>query len=457
VQLTLTTADLRHALQSMPPLRFGRSVPRLPVIHVDDSVRYQRIAGFGGAMTDTSAWLLYVELVPSLRATVMRELFGQTGIHLSFVRIPMGASDFSATGVPYSYDDLPTGQSDPQLATFSIRHDRAYIIPALKAMLRIDPAIQTLANPWSPPPWMKANGAFDNSLNRGWLLPFAYQPLADYFVKFIQAYARQGVPIDAVTPQNEPLGGSPFPGMQLTEPAEERFVAGYLAPALAAAGLHPKIYGLDSGGPLPYSQALLTGPARSALAGIAWHCYGGIAPMSALEQSDPGVDQILSECSPGIIPYAPVEVAIDGTRNWASVVALWNLALDPAGGPVQPKNWGCRGCTGMITISERTHRARLGRSYYQFGQVSKFVQPGAVRVASDRLVSDYRIGPGNYGVTPGLDDVAFLNPDGTRVLVVFNNSTAARRFAIVWRGRSFSYGLPSRATATFTWRTAGTA
>jgi glucosylceramidase len=174
--------------------------------------------------------------------------------------------------------------------------------------------------------------------------------------------------------------------------------------------------------------------------------------MSALHRFDPSIDQIVSECSPGIIPYDPVEAAISATRNWASAVLLWNLALDLTGGPVQLPNYACTGCTGMIAVSEQAHRATLGLNYFQFGQMSKFVHRGAVRISSTRLVKDYRTGAGAYGVTPGLDDVAFLNPDRSKVLVVYNQSQVRRRFAVGWRTRTFKYALPAGATATFTWK-----
>ncbi len=452
VHVTLTTANLRRALSDMPPLRFGAKRPRLPLIRVDDAVRYQRMIGLGAAMTDSSAWLLYDELTPDERARVMQALFGRTGIRLDFVHIPMGASDFTANGVPYTYDDMPTGQTDPLLQNFSLAHDAGYIIPALQMMLRINPRIWTLANPWTAPPWMKTNGGYDNSFNGGVLLPEDYEPYAHYFVRFIQGYAGAGIPIDAITPENEPVAPSPFPAMQLDEPAEATLITQYLTPALAAAGVHTQIYGLDSGRILPYAQELVAGPARAALGGIAWHCYGGLDVMSALHREFPALSQIVSECSPGIIPHAAVEVAIDATRNWASAVQLWNLALDPAGGPVEPENWGCRGCKGLLMISEQTHQATFLLPYYQFGQMSRFVQPGATRIASTRFVSDYEAETPAYGITPGLDNVAFLNPDHTRVVVVYNNSMTQRAFAIAWRGTYVRYTLAARATATFEWR-----
>ncbi|MBV9839506.1 MAG: hypothetical protein JO156_15430 [Solirubrobacterales bacterium] len=451
VEVVLTNAGLTRALTRMPDQRFiARRTRGIPVINVDDRLRYQRITGFGAAMTDTAAWLLYDELSPTRRAAAMNELFGRSGIDLNFVRIPIGASDFTATGQPYSYDDLAPGQSDPSLAGFSIAHDQAYILPALREMLRIDPGVEILASPWSPPGWMKANQALDNPGARGTLLPSAYQALASYFVKFIQAYASLGVPVSALTPQNEPRAATPYPGMTFPAAQEAQWIAQDLEPALAAAGLRPRIYGGDDTW-LSDAQALLASPAAAALSGIAWHCYRGLGAMSALHAADPSVEQIVSECSTGIVPFSAAEIAIDGTRNWATAVVLWNLALDPYDGPVQ--SGGCPHCTSVVTINEAgPHEATLGQNYYQLGQVSKFVRRGAVRIGSNRFVTDFYDSTASYGVTAGLDDVAFLNPDGNRVLVATNNSRTWVSFAVRWRSRSFTYGLAPGSTATFVWK-----
>jgi glucosylceramidase len=451
--IVLTTANLAHALTVMPAQQFVLGKPRrLAVISVNDTVRFQRVTGFGAAMTDSAAWLMYDELTPPIFDDVMQALFGDAGIHLTFVRVPIGASDFTAAGEPYTYDDLAADDFSSALPHFSIAHDEAYIIPALQAMLSVDPNVEILASPWTAPSWMKSNDAPDNTLNLGTLLPASYQAFARYLVRFIEAYEQDGVPIDAVTPANEPQSANQFPGMQLGEPGEQTLVSQYLAPALRAAGLPVAIYGLDSGGPvLPYAQALLSGPAGPALAGVAWHCYGGMEGMSALHLQFPGTPEIVSECSPGIVPYSPAEVVIDATRNWATAVALWNLALDLSGGPVQPPNTGCTGCSGVVTISEQTHAVSYGHNYFDFGQVTRFVQPGAIRIASSRAVADFQTFGGPYGVTPGIDNVAFLNPDGTRVLIVHNSSRGRRAFAIAWRGRYLSYALSGGATATFEW------
>jgi glucosylceramidase len=453
VLVVMTSQNLGWHLTRLPDRRLVADQPRnVLTIHVDDSVRYQKFSGAGGAMTDSSAWLIYDKLAPSTRDRLMHALFGAHGIHLNLLRVPMGASDFVAGGVPYTYDDVPAGQSDPTLARFSIAHDLSYIVPALRQAIALKPHVQILAEPWSPPAWMKTNDALSNLGDRGRLLPTAYGPLAQYFVRFIRAYRRLGIRVDEITAQNEPQAPSAFPGLNLSASDEVRFIVGYLEPALRAARLHPKIYGFDRGALLSYAQGLTRSLARQVLSGIAWHCYGGASYMSAIHLQAPDLDQIVSECSPGLVVYDPAEALISSLRNWASAVGLWNLALDPSGGPVQLPNRGCPHCTGIVTIDEQTHRVTYGLNYYQLGQLTKFVVPGAVRIAANSFVDDFRTDTGLYGVTPGLDDVAFRNPDGSTVLVAYNNSDSWIKFAVAQGRRAFQYAMPPRTTGTFIWR-----
>jgi len=462
VEVVQTTADLRQHLQRLADQYFTSAAPKrgTPVITVDDRIRYQRVQGVGAAMTDTSAWLIYDELGPGLRARVIDNLFGLSGINLNFTLVPIGASDFTMNGTPYTYDDLPKGQTDPLLQHFSVEHDEAYVLPALRQMLSVNPQTEVFAVPWTPPAWMKANNALHNLGHHGTLLPAAYGPLANYFVKFIEAYGADGVPISAIAPENEPHSPAPFPGMELPEPTEAQFITQYLQPALRAAHVQARIYGGDTAWQNPsYPEALLSSPARSSIAGIAWHCYSGIPyVISRAHAAAPGLDHIVTECSPGISPYTVPEVVIGSMRNWATTVALWNLALDPAGGPVEPPDTGCHGCTGLVTINERTHTVGYNLAYYQLGQLGRFVHPGASRIDTNHFVSYYHLASGANGASSGLDDAAFVNPDGSRVLLAYNNSGAAITFAVTWDGRSFTYTLPAGATVTFAWnRSAATA
>jgi glucosylceramidase len=445
--VTQTTADLSDALSTQRPREWlATPAPGSAVIAVNGQIRYQTITGFGAAMTDSSAYLLQDQLTPEARTIAMQALFGRPGIRLNFVRIPIGASDFSATGVPYTYDDLPAGATDPTLAGFSIAHDLPYVIPALQAMLAQNPKIITYANPWTPPPWMKANNLYGNLGAAGRVLPAYYPALAQYFVKFIQAYAAAGVPIDDISIQNEPHTGAAWPSASFLAPAEVQFLTQDLAPALQAAGLAPHIYGLEETANPTDEQTLFAGPAAPYLSGAAFHCYGGMGGFTTFHAAFPTLPIAVTECSPGIISYSAAEVTIDATNNWASVATLWNLALDTNGGPVQPPDSGCRGCTGVIRVNDTTHLASYGLNYFEFGQMSKFVSPGAVRIASTRLVTDV-----GKAVTPGVDDVAFINPNGTKVLVAYNSATYPVSLSIQWRRKYLHYVIKPGATVTFTW------
>ena len=453
VQVVQTDPAVSQELSAQPGRAISTLQPQgLPVIDVNPKVHYQQFTGIGASMTDSSAWLIYDQLAANDRLRLMQDLFGASGIRLNFLRVPIAASDYTVSADPYSYDDMPAGQTDPSLSHFSIAHDLPYIIPALQQALQVNPGLQILANPWSPPGWMKANDALDNINDQGTLLPSAYGPFAEYFVKFIQAYESNGVPIDAITPENEPGVGTSYPGLTLPEPDEATFISQYLQPALAQAGLHPKIYGSDlSWDQLTYADSLLSGPAAGELSGIAWHCYfGSPTVMSQLQKSAPGLEQIADECSPEIRGFGAPEYLISTLHNWASVVSGWNVALDPQGGP-HGTAYGCPGCAGVVTIDEQSHTAGFSSEYYQLGQVSAFVQPGAVRIDSPNFVTYGLDGSDIETVSSGLDDVAFQNPDGSLVLITYNNSSAPITFAVTSNGRYFTYTLPATAMTTFVW------
>jgi glucosylceramidase len=457
VAVAQTDVNLSQYLSPQPGIALSTTQPPgVLVIDVDEAVRYQQLSGIGAAMTDSSAWLIHNELSAGVRSSLMEDLFGSAGIHLNFLRVPIGASDFTVSAQPYTYDDVPPGQTDPSLSRFSIAHDLAYILPTLRQALQLDPRLQVLANPWSPPAWMKANRSLDNISGQGTLLPSAYTPLASYFVRFIKAYANHGVPIAAITPQNEPgsgTSGASYPGLELPEADEANLIVQDLQPALSAAGLDTKIYGNDlSWDQLSYADGLASEPSMGDLAGIAWHCYfGSPTVMSRLQQTAPALDQIVDECSPEVRSFGTPELLISSLRNWASVVALWNIALDSQGGPKQADN-GCPGCTGIVTIDEQAHTVRLNTDYYQLGQVSAFVQPGASRIDSPSFVTYGANSSHTFTISAGLDDVAFLNPDGSKVLVAYNSSTAPISFAVESDGSYFSYTIPSQAMTTFVWR-----
>jgi glucosylceramidase len=455
VHVVQTNADLSKRLSKMPDQLLATSTPPkgVPVIHVDEDVRYQKLHGVGGAMTDSSAWLIRDELDAKTQSQLMHNLFSPTAAGLNFVRLPIGGSDFTANGVPYSYDDLPAGSSDPNLAHFSVAHDDAYIVPAMQQVMRINPKTKIIATPWSPPPWMKTNDSYDNLGFEGHLLPNDWTVLANYFVKFVQAYAKRGIPITAVSPENEPRAPADYPSMSFAVANEAKWVAQDLRPALKAAKLPTKVFaGETSFSATDYALALAA-VKKSGLDGISQHCYRGDPYLlSQLHDKNPELDLIVSECATELTPYSASEIVIGAMRNWASTVGLWNLALDPSGGPVQEPNTGCGNCKGIVTIDPTTHGVTYNLPYYQLGQVGRFLRPGAQRVDSNHFVS-YYVGNGrnNYGTSRGVDDVAARNPDGSLVLVAYNNTTSDARFAVSWAGHSFTYTLPAHATVTFNW------
>jgi glucosylceramidase len=460
VLITQTTQNLSELVRPLAARRFSaatRARPGQPVIAIDDSLRRQRFFGVGGGMTDSSAWLIWTQLPPAQRDALMKLLFSPSGAHLSFLRVPIGASDYTHDATPYSYDDLPAGETDPQLTKFSVAHDEAYILPALRAARTLNPRMYLEGVPWSPPGWMKTNDALDNIDHTGALEPRYDGAFAQYFVRFLRAYAAQGVPVNGVAIQDEPNEPNPYPGMQLT-PAHEAILARrYLRPALRSAGLPVDLFGWDlSWGPLGPDDPLVRAAAQGALSGLAWHCYfGRPGDMARAHAAAPRSVQIVDECSSGANDAFPTaELLISSARNWANAVGMWNLALVPGGGPAQALGYGCAACTGIVTIDPRTQRYTLSRDYWQLAQFSRFVQPGAVRVESPNFVS-YTLGALRHYqtvITPGLDDVAFVNPDGSRVLFAYNNSPKAIAFAVRWRGSSFTDTIPGHATTTFRWR-----
>ncbi len=189
------------------------------------------------------------------------------------------------------------------------------------------------------------------------------------------------------------------------------------------------------------------------LSGIAWHCYYGSPDvMQALHTTLPAVSQIVDECSPGITPIPTSEVVIGSLRNWASTVALWNLALNRSGGPVERPNKGCPGCYGLGTVVS-PGVVWLTPAYFELGQASIAIEPGAHIVSSSNFVQYNYMKPGTNFVSPSLDDVAAVNPDGSHVLLAYNNGATPISFAVAWDNESFNYTLPAGATVTFTWDT----
>ncbi|WP_161983001.1 glycoside hydrolase family 30 protein [Candidatus Frankia alpina] len=281
---------------------------------VDPTARDQRIEGFGAALTETSARLLR-GLPADQRSAVLRSLFDPTeGAGLSVVRIPMGASDFAAG--QYTYDDLPAGATDPRLATFSVARDDRAVVPVLREILSINSRVRVMASPWSAPAWMKSSGR----LGGGSLRPQWYAAWAQYFVRFVRAYAARGITVSAVTVQNEPGHSDPsYPTMTMSAAEQARFITTRLGPAFAAARLTTNIIGYDHNWDTPTVPSELLGDAAAGryLTGIAWHCYrGDWAAQSQVHARFPAKATWLTECSGGTGRALPRTVSAGWRTSW---------------------------------------------------------------------------------------------------------------------------------------------
>ncbi len=438
----LTTDDQKTLLQPQAAVSFvtgGNAT--MPTIFVDELKRYQSIEGFGASFTDSSAWLMNNKIVPaSSLPMVMNSLFDHNaGIGISFVRNPMGASDLSRS--LYSYDDMPAGATDPNLRSFSIAHDEADIIPLIRQAKLINPQLKIMATPWSPPGWMKTSG----SMIGGTLLPASYSSFANYFVRYLQAYAAAGVPVDYISLQNEPLYlPASYPGMSMPASDQLTILRDYVLPALTASQLTTKVLIYDHNWDQPpYPQTILadsTVAASPQIGGIAWHWYAGTpGAMSLLHNQYSNRKNYVTEASGGTWIADEVrtdfETITQSMRNWSSSYVKWGLALDENRGPFILG--GCGDCTPLITVNEGSGAVTYNIDYYTLGHFSKFVLPAAVRVYSSNA--------------PRIVSAAFVNLNGTEVVVAYNDSASSQTFQVVSHGRSFTYSLPALAGATFVW------
>ncbi|MFI6209601.1 lectin [Streptomyces sp. NPDC051041] len=413
-------------------------------ITVDENTRYQTFTGGGASFTDTAAWLMNSSgaLSPATRDETMRKLFSPAdGIGLSFLRNPMGASDLARFG--YTYDDVPAGQTDPDLSEFSLAHDLADVVPLTRQARQLNPALTVMASPWTAPAWMKDSG----QLNGGWLKAEHYGTYAAYFVKYLQGYRDQGIPVAYVTAQNEPTCCAGYPSMSWNASGLAYFTKNELLPRLRAAGLSTKVLAHDWNWDTYDAYAAQTvddAAIRSHpnFGGIAWHGYGGdVTEQTAVHDRYPQLDAFGTEHSGGtwIADQQREDMMniIDYTRNWAKSVTKWSLAVDQDRGP---HNGGCGTCSGLITVHNGD--ARHGQvdytvEYYTMGHLTKFVRPGAQRIASTASAT--------------VPNVAWRNPDGSKALIAYNGSAAARTVTIGWGDQHATYSLPGRTSATFTW------
>jgi glucosylceramidase len=419
-------------------LDFVTSTNSDPVIVVDTTITYQTIDGFGNCLTGGSAILLN-KMSQENRTNLLKELFSTNGknIGISYLRVSIGASDLSDR--VFSYDDIPSGDTDPEMLRFSIDAEKTDLIPVLKEILAINPSIKILGSPWSAPLWMKTN----NSSIGGSLKSEYFNAYAKYFVKYIQAMQSEGITIDAITIQNEPLYAGNNPSMFMSAEDQARFIKQNLGPAFTAAGITTKIIIYDHNCDQPgYPMTILNDPeAAKYVDGSAFHLYGGtIDALSTVHNAYPNKNLYFTEQwvgAPGNLAadlkWHVETLVIGATRNWSRNVLEWNLASDPGYDP--HTQGGCNQCLGTVTLIGNT--VIRNPAYYILAHSAKFVRPGSIRVSTNV--------PGN------LPNVGFRTPAGKKVLIVVNTASTAKNFNIKFKGKSVQVSLPSGAVGTYIW------
>jgi glucosylceramidase len=434
IQVRVTAGS--HTFAEAPSVSWRRQTSSHGAcITIQPDVSFQNVLGVGAAFTDASCYTLN-RLPPAARQDLLNEFFQPSKMGLSVCRICIGSSDYAAK--VYSYDE---GGPDPELTRFSIDHDREYIIPTLKSARAINPGLFLFASPWSPPAWMKVN----NSMLGGLMEKKHFPAYAKYFIKFLQAYQQAGVPVNAVTIQNEvdTEQDGRMPASLWGQEYETGFVAEHLGPALAEAKLDTKIWIIDHNYNL-WGRAIAEldeADVNRYVDGVAWHGYlGQPSAMSRVHEAHPDKHMYWTEGGPSI--NSP-KYATDWTdwgetfagilRNWARCVVGWNLALDEKGNP----NIGPFDCGGVVTIHSETNRISQSGQYWAFAHYSRAARPGSMRIDST----------GDIG---GVSHVAFANPDGGNALVLTNRGSE-KQISVRVLGNEALVSLPGDSISNLTW------
>ncbi|MGU3374926.1 glycoside hydrolase family 30 protein [Chryseobacterium sp. M5A1_1a] len=436
VHYWLTKGDESIKLQPQTSAKFVNTTNNFQNIEIDDTQKFQYVDGFGYTLTGGSVEVIN-RLSPAKRKALLHELFGndKNSISISYLRLSIGASDLD--GDVFSYDDLPEGQTDASLSKFSLAKDKD-LIGMLKEILAINPHIKIIAAPWSAPVWMKDNGKSKG----GSLKPEFYGTYANYFVKYIQGMKKEGITIDAITPQNEPLHPGNNPSLYMPSDQQRDFVKGHLGPIFKANNIKTKIVVYDHNCNKPeYALDILKDPeAYQYVDGSAFHLYeGDISALSTVHDAFPDKNLYFTEQWTGSkgtftedLNWHTRNVIIGSMRNWSKTALEWNLANDPKYAP--HTDGGCTECKGAITISDSENFTR-NVAYYIIAHASKFVPAGSQRIASTQ--------------TKYLSTAAFKTPSGKTVVIVQNDNKADENFNIKFAGKTAAVTIPGSSAATY--------
>jgi glucosylceramidase len=439
VEYWVTTGDKTLLLQKNAIKVKSEIQKGSPVIEVDFAKKFQTIDGFGYSLTGGSAYLINQKLDAPKRDALLKELFlrDENGIGISYLRISVGASDLDDH--VFTYHDKPLSQNAASLASFDLAEDRKNLIPVLKQIVLLNPSIKIMGSPWTAPAWMKTN----NHAKGGSLKPEFYNAYANYLVKYISGMAVEGIMLDAITLQNEPENPKNTPSMVMTAEEQAMFVKKYLGPAFQVAKLKTKIVVYDHNCDHPeYPIAILNDKeAKKYTDGSAFHMYlGNIEAMSQVHDAHPDKNVYFTEQwtsgegdFAGDLRWHVKHLIVGASRNWSRNVLEWNLAADPQFNP-HTDDGGCTSCQGALTIGDKVTR---NVSYYIIAHASKFVPPGSVRVGSN--------------IVDNLYNVAFVTPSNKKVLIVVNDNSMAKEFAIKNSRNIINTSLQAGAVGTFIW------
>lgn len=384
----------------------------MKVINVFPEITYQTFRGFGGAFTGAAAHV-YGRMSKEQKAGIIEDCFGESGLRYNMGRVHMNSCDFALSN--YTYIE----EGDKELATFDISRDKEDILPMiLAAQEKAGKKLSILMSPWSPPAFMKTN----NEMNHGGSLKPEYASAwAQYYVKFIKAYREQGIQIDYLTVQNEPMAVQTWDSCIYTPREEGSFVKDHLGPALKENGLEDiGIFVWDHNKEetvMRFKEVLFDKEVERYVRGEAIHWYTGdhFETIELVKKLYPDKEIFFTE---GCVEYSrfadsgEIQKAemyahdILGNLNAGISASLdWNLLLDKEGGPNHVGNF----CAAplMETADGDSYERRL--SYYYIGHFSRYIQSGAKKIGASRYTDAFEV-------------TAFINPDNSRVVVILNKS-----------------------------------
>ncbi|GIM50811.1 glycoside hydrolase family 30 protein [Capnocytophaga stomatis] len=424
-------------------------------ITLNPSKKHQTVYGFGSAITGSTCYNL-LKMNTEDRKSFLKETFSVSeGLGQSYIRVPIGCSDFSLS--EYTCCDTPG------IENFALQEeDTQYIIPILKEILEINPDIQIIGSPWTPPRWMKVNNLKDlqpyNQWTSGHLNPKYYQDYATYFVKWIQAMKSHGIDVQAITIQNEPLNRGNSASMFMGWEEQLAFIKTALGKTLKDSGLNTKIYLFDHNynyDNMPKQQGYPTHiyndeEASKYVTGAAYHNYGGqYSELEKIHHQYPDKELIFTETSIGTwndgrnlslrLADDMEQIGFGTLNNWCKAVIVWNLMLDENGAP--NREGGCKTCFGAVDISTNDYKTITKNShYYVIGHLSSVIKPDAVRIENQKNTDQ------NILCT------SFQNTDGSYALVLLNKNAQDTQVVVTDGQKHFSYTVPANAVASFRWK-----